>query len=54
MLRTIVDKVTGKVLYCRFDEPTEPNEIAIDKVCAIETENEIYYNFDTQEFYINE
>lgn len=51
-MKTIIDKNTGKVLYCRFDEPTEPNEIAIDLLCTIESENEIYYNFETKEFYV--
>lgn len=51
-MKTVVDKETGKVLYCRYDEVTEPNEVAIDLLCTIESENEIYYNFETNEFYV--
>lgn len=53
-MKTVVDKVTGKVLYCRYDEVTEPNEVAIDLLCTIESESEseIYYNFETKEFYL--
>lgn len=51
-MKTVVDKTTGKVLYCRYDEVTEPNEVAIDLLCTIETDKEIYYNFETKEFYL--
>ena len=51
-MKTVVDKVTGKVLYCRYDEVTEPNEVAIDLLCTIESESDVYYNFETQEFYL--
>ena len=51
-MKTVVDKVTGKVLYCRYDEVTEPNEMAIDLLCTIESESDVYYNFETKEFYV--
>lgn len=53
-MKTIIDKHTGKVLYIRFDEPTEENEIAIDKICNIENPDgtDIYFNFETEIFYL--
>jgi hypothetical protein len=50
-MKTIIEKETGLLLYCRPDEPTEPNELAINEMCTIETESEIFYNFETHEFY---
>lgn len=46
-MKTVLDKQTGKVLYCFFEnmEITE-NEIIIE---VAPTAN--YYNFKTQEFY---
>ena len=32
-MKTIIEKETGLLLYCRPDEPTEPNELAINE-CA--------------------
>jgi len=49
-MKTIIDKNTGKVLYCREDEPTIENEMAIDLLLTTEMENP-YYDFDTQNFY---
>ena len=49
-MKTIIDKYTGKVLYCREDEPTVENEMAIDLLLDIYMENP-YYNFETKEFY---
>jgi hypothetical protein len=51
-MKTIIDKNTGKVLYCRVDEPTEENEIAIDDMLTEEMENP-YFNFVTRTFYDN-
>jgi hypothetical protein len=46
-MKTVLDKQTGKVLYCFFEEcEILENEIIIQ---AIPTGN--YYNFETQEFY---
>lgn len=52
---TIVDE-QGKVLYCRLDLPTVEGEIAIDEICNLENPDgkEIYFNFETEQFYINE
>jgi hypothetical protein len=49
---TIVDSVTGLVLFAKFDSEVFEGQIAINKVCTIESESEIFYNFETQEFYI--
>jgi hypothetical protein len=54
MIVSIID-LQGKFLYCALkDAITElvDGQIAINKVCTIESENEIFYNFETQEFYI--
>jgi hypothetical protein len=53
-MKSIVDRKTGKFLYCRLDEPTEVNEVAIDQTYDLENPEgkEIFYNFETQEFYI--
>lgn len=51
-MKTIIDKYTGKVLYCRKDEPTLENEMAIDLLLEVYMENP-YYNFETQTFYDN-
>jgi hypothetical protein len=48
---TIVDSITGLVLFAKFDNEVLEGQIAIDKVCTIESESEIYFNFETQEFY---
>jgi hypothetical protein len=52
-MRTIVDKDTGKVLYCRLDAPTLDNEVAIDAVFNDEvTEGyDLYWDFKKKMFY---
>jgi hypothetical protein len=47
---TILD-LNGKVLFAKFDSEVLEGQTAINKVCTIETESEIFYNFETQEFY---
>ena len=49
---TIVDSETGKVLFGKTDNEVLEGQIAIDKTCTIETEGEIFYNFETKQFYI--
>lgn len=49
-MKTIIDKNTGQVLYCRDDDPTEENEIAIDEFLTEVMENP-YFNFLTRTFY---
>lgn len=48
----IVDVQSGKVLFAKFDNEVLEGQVAIQKVCTIETESEIFYNFETQEFYL--
>lgn len=46
-MKTVINKITGEVLYCFFDNcEILENEIIID---AIATGN--FYNFETKEFY---
>jgi len=50
-MKTIIDKTSGKLLYCVTEITTlQENEIAVDELV---TENFIsaYYNFETKEFY---
>jgi hypothetical protein len=49
-MKTIIDKYSGKVLYCREDEPTLENEMAVDLLLTTPMENP-YYDFNTQTFY---
>lgn len=49
---TVVDKLTGKVLYASYQEIETDEVISIIQVCEIQTENEIFYNFETKEFYV--
>jgi hypothetical protein len=51
---TILDSITGLVLFAKFDNEVLEGQTAINKVCTIETESEIFYNFETHEFYIKE
>lgn len=49
---TIVDSITGIVLFAKFDNEVLENQIAIDKICDFETDKEIFYDFETKNFYI--
>jgi hypothetical protein len=48
---TIIEKSTSKVLFAKFDNEVLEGQIAINKVCTIESESDIYYNFETEQFY---
>lgn len=50
---TIVDQ-NGKVLFAKNDSEVLHGQIAIEKLCTIETESDIFFNFETEQFYINE
>jgi hypothetical protein len=52
---TILDK-NGKVLFAKFDNQVLEGQIAISEICDLENPEgkEIYFNFETQEFYIKE
>jgi hypothetical protein len=50
---TILEQATGKVLYCKKDDLVVENQIAITQMCILENPDnlDIYYNFETQQFY---
>jgi hypothetical protein len=50
---TIVDKESGKVLFCKKDNSVTENQVAIIEMCMLENieGQEIFFNFETQEFY---
>lgn len=51
---TIIEQSTNKVLFAKFDNQVLSGQVAIEQMCTLENPDgkEIYYNFDTQEFYI--
>jgi hypothetical protein len=49
---TIVDTISGLVLFAKMDNEVLEGQTAIQEFCTIESESEIFYNFETQEFYI--
>jgi hypothetical protein len=50
-MKTIIDKNTGKVLYCSMVEvELLENEITIDELLTEEMENP-YFDFNTKTFY---
>jgi len=51
-MKTIIDKNTGKVLYCRLDEPTLENEVAIDAIYEgnIQETDDLYWDEEKGEF----
>ncbi len=53
---TIVDSKTGLVLFAKFDNQVLEGQIAIDKICTLlnPDEKDVYYNFITEDFYIDE
>jgi hypothetical protein len=50
---TIVDKVSGLVLFCKKDNTVTEKQVAIVEMCNLENieGQEIFFNFETQEFY---
>jgi len=48
---TIIEQSTNKVLFSKFDNEVLEGQIAIEKICTLETENEIFFNFATNDFY---
>jgi hypothetical protein len=53
MIVSIVN-LEGKFLYCALREAiTElpQGQIMVDLICTLETESEIFFNFDANEFY---
>jgi 5,10-methenyltetrahydromethanopterin hydrogenase len=53
---TIIEEATGKVLYCKKDDDVSEGQIAITEMCTLPNPDfkEIFFNFETQEFYIKE
>jgi hypothetical protein len=51
---TIVDSISGLVLFAKFDNEVIEGQTAINKVCTLENPKgkDVYYNFETKEFYI--
>jgi hypothetical protein len=50
-MKTIIDKSSGRVLYCVTEITTlQKNEIAVDELLT-ESFLNAYYNFETKEFY---
>jgi hypothetical protein len=51
---TIIDESTNKVLFAKFDSECLEGQTAIEQICTLENpdEKDVYYNFETQEFYI--
>jgi len=53
---TIVNELTGNVLYCKKDNEVVENQIAITQMCTLENPDgkEIYFNFETKTFHLAE
>jgi hypothetical protein len=49
---TIVDSITGLVLFAKMDNEVLEGQTAIQEFCTIEGEAPIYWNFETEEFYL--
>jgi len=51
---TIIEQSTNKVLFSKLDNEVLESQIAIKQICTIDNpeQKDIYYNFDTNEFYI--
>jgi hypothetical protein len=49
---TILEKETGKLLYCKRDDVVTDDQIAITEMCTISAGEgeEIIFNFETQKF----
>ena len=46
-MQTVIDKNTGQVLYCFFEE----TEISENETIVVEIATGNFYNFETKEFY---
>lgn len=49
-MQTVIDKETGAVLYCFFEE----TEIAENEIIINEIATDNFYNFKTRQFYHKE
>ena len=50
---TIIDTTTNKLLFVKSDNEVLEGQVAIEQICTIENPEfkDIYYNFETQQFY---
>ncbi len=51
---TILETTTNRVLFAKYDDIVLENQTAIKQVCQLENPDnkEIFYNFETQQFYL--
>lgn len=52
---TIIEESTNKVLFSKLDNEVLEGQIAIEQICTLDNPEgkDIYFNFVTQEFYID-
>ena len=48
---TIVDEITGLVLFAKSDSECLEGQIAINEICRLETTEPVYWNFENEIFY---
>jgi hypothetical protein len=50
---TIIDTTTNRLLFVKFDNEVLSGQVAITEICTIENPEfkDIYYNFETKQFY---
>jgi len=53
-MHTIIDSQSGRVLFAKYDNEVLDGQVAINQNCDIEVNEgeEIFFNFETREFYI--
>lgn len=51
---TIIDITTKRLLFVKSDNEVLEGQVAIEQICTIENPElkDIYYNFETQTFYL--
>jgi hypothetical protein len=51
---TIIDTTTNRLFFVKFDNEVLEGQVAIEQICTIENpeQKDIYYNFETKQFYI--
>ena len=52
----IIDETTGLLLFAKSDNEVFAGQTAISEICELENPDnkEIYFNFETRQFYIKE
>lgn len=53
---SIIDTTTNKLLFAKYDNEVLEGQIAISEICTLENPDgkEIYFNFETKQFYLAE